>query len=76
MDEYFIEICKQSKSDEVDFRDDGGWREYQDKKEREQQKEKKKPQPVVHSTLFLQYRSFLLTFCRVLLVKTTSLNSM
>ena len=35
MDEYFIEICRASKSDEVDFQEDGGWKEYYTPKERE-----------------------------------------
>jgi len=35
VDEYFIEICRASKSDEVDFQEDGGWKEYYTPKERE-----------------------------------------
>ena len=35
VDEYFIEICRASKTDEVDFQEDGGWKEYYTPKERE-----------------------------------------
>ena len=48
MDEYFIEICKQSKTDEIEFQDDGGWKEYH--------KTKEKDQPVV---LESEFRDFL-----------------
>jgi len=48
VDEYFIEICQQSKSDEIDFQEDGAWKEHYDKKEQPAVKEKKKT-PIIHS---------------------------
>jgi len=49
VDEYFIEICKQSKTDEIDFQDDGGWKEYHEKKEKDQPVVQKKKALVVES---------------------------
>ena len=55
MDEYFIEICRASKTDEVDFQEDGGWKEYYTPKEREklEQRERSKKKDnavVIHGT--------------------------
>jgi len=51
VDEYFIEICRASKTDEVDFQEDGGWKEYYTPKEREKleqrERSKKKDNAVV-----------------------------
>jgi hypothetical protein len=51
VDEYFIEICRESSTDEVDFYESGGWKEHhvtKDKsRDREQIKEKKKEKQVV-----------------------------
>ena len=56
MDEYFIEICRASKTDEVDFQEDGGWKEYYTPKEREKlekrEKSKKDNAVVIHGTSF------------------------
>ena len=51
VDEYFIEICQQSKTDEIDFQEDGGWKEYHEKKKDNDRPvvEKKKPAPIIHS---------------------------
>ena len=49
VDEYFIEICKQSKTDEIDFQDDGGWKEYHEKKEKDQPVVQKKKAVVLES---------------------------
>jgi len=52
VDEYFIEICRASKTDEVDFQEDGGWKEYYTPKEREKlekrEKSKKDNAVVIH----------------------------
>ena len=53
MDEYFIEICAQSKTDEVDFHETGGWKEYHEKKEKEPPKEKKKDKAIVLHSKYL-----------------------
>ena len=34
MDEYFAEICKKSKANEVDFEPTGAWTEHKEKKEK------------------------------------------
>lgn len=52
VDEYFIEICQASKTDEVDFQEDGGWKEYYTPKEREKlekrERSKKDNAVVIH----------------------------
>ena len=54
VDEYFIEICQASKTDEVDFQEDGGWKEYYTPKEREKlekrERSKKDNAVVIHGT--------------------------
>ena len=48
VDKYFIEICRESKTDEVDFCESGGWKEHQEKKDKENQvKERKREKQVV-----------------------------
>ena len=41
VDDYFIEICSKSKTDEVEFDDTGNWKQYVEKKERDAKKERK-----------------------------------
>jgi len=58
VDEYFIEICRESSTDEVDFYESGGWKEHhvtKDKsRDRDQIKEKKKEKQVVlHSKYYI-----------------------
>ena len=63
MDEYFIEICQQSKTDEIDFQEDGKWKEYHEKKKDNDRPvvEKKKPVPVIHSKLLFKFQTVLNT---------------
>jgi hypothetical protein len=41
VDNYFVEICAESKAHEIEFFEDGNWKEYQEKKEKQAQKDRK-----------------------------------
>ena len=41
VDDYFIEICSKSKTDEVEFDNTGNWKQYVEEKERDPKKGRK-----------------------------------
>ena len=43
VDDYFVEICGKSGTDEIEFIETGEWREFKPKKDREPKKERKPP---------------------------------